>query len=74
MFSFQSQVPLKLHVLHYQAKSFSLTQKKKKNWFRLKVIKSGQIQLRLADAESCIPKAVFAAGLTDAQSPAPSSG
>lgn len=41
--------------------------KKEKNWFRLKVIKSGQIQLSLADAESCIPKAVFAAALTDAQ-------
>lgn len=44
---------------------------KKKNWFRLKVIKSGQNQLRLADAELCIQKAVFAAGLTDAQSLGP---
>lgn len=47
---------------------FLSLKKRKKNWFRLKVIKSGQIQLSLADAESCIPKAVFAAGVTDAQS------
>lgn len=71
MFYFHSKVPLKPHGLYYQTKLFSLTLKKK-NWFRLKVIKSGQNQLSLADAESCIQKAVFAAGLTDALSLGPS--
>lgn len=60
MFSLHSKVPLKPHVLHYQARLFSLI-KKGKYWFRLKVIKSGQNQLCLADAKSCIQKAVLAA-------------
>lgn len=51
MLSFHSKVPLKPHVSYYQAKLFSLT-KKEKYWFRLKVIKSGQNRLHLADAES----------------------
>lgn len=60
VFSLHSKVPLKPHVLHYQARLFSLI-KKGKYWFRLKVIKSGQNQLCLDDAKLCIQKAVLAA-------------
>lgn len=73
MSSFRSKVPLKPHVSYYQAKLFSLTNKGK-YWFRLQVIKSGQNQLHLAEAESCMQKPVFAAWPCRCSEPGPSSG